>query len=86
MDLDPSLERMRALLSSYYGVQDESESGIEDAKDIDCATFDMVRALLHKSSLFVACAGAVGYARCLWESLAPTDLSRQEYAAHQGVA
>lgn len=41
-ELDPSLERMRALLSSYYGVQDDTDAAVDDAKDIDCSTFDMV--------------------------------------------
>ena len=43
-ELDPSLERMRALLSSYYGVQDDTDAAVDDAKDIDCSTFDMVSA------------------------------------------
>lgn len=40
---DPSLERMAALLSSYYGVQDETEESAMDTRDIDCSNFDMVR-------------------------------------------
>lgn len=43
MDLDPSMERMRALLSSYYGVVEDTETAVEESKDIDKPTFDMVR-------------------------------------------
>lgn len=61
MELDPSLERMRALLSSYYGVQDDTDtSQVDDAKDIDCATFDSVRAAACE-----AFSNAVGHSRCV---------------------
>jgi hypothetical protein len=43
---DPSLDRMRALLSSYYDVDDEDDDRVEDSNDINSAGFDMVRFVL----------------------------------------
>jgi hypothetical protein len=39
---DATMERMRALLASYYDVEDDDEEKVEDSNDINSPSFDMV--------------------------------------------
>lgn len=39
---DATMDRMRALLASYYDVEDDDEEKVEDSNDINSPSFDMV--------------------------------------------
>ena len=41
--MDSTMDKMRALMSSYYGMQEDEEAAAEDSRDIDSAAFVAVR-------------------------------------------